>query len=61
MKKCNPSANVRDLFTVYGYSVAQTLVIPENPIRGQIRAMTQNQRIIRRDACDPLSAHDVCR
>ena len=27
----------------------------------QIRAIRQNQRIIRRDACDPPSAHDVCR
>ena len=26
MKKYNSSANVRDIFTVYGYSAAQTLV-----------------------------------
>jgi hypothetical protein len=34
-------------------------VIPENPHPWQIRAMRQNQRIIRRDACDPASAHDA--
>ena len=28
---------------------------------GRIRAMRQNQRIIRGDACDPPSAWDVCR
>ena len=35
------------------------LSFPKTP-SGQIRAMTQNQRIIRRDARDPPSAHDVC-
>jgi hypothetical protein len=35
-------------------------VVPENPIRA-IRAMRQNQLIVRRDDCHARSARDICR
>ena len=36
------------------------LVVPENSIRAA-RAITENQSIIRRDACHPPSAWNICR
>jgi hypothetical protein len=42
-------------------AVADThLLFPKIP-SARIRAMRQNQRIMRRDACDPPAAWDVCR
>jgi hypothetical protein len=41
-------------------SRAQGLSFPKN-LSARIRAMRQNQRIIRRDVCDPPAACDVCR
>jgi hypothetical protein len=44
----------------YCRSSSVPAVVPENPIHA-IRAMRQNQLIIRRDDCDASWAWDVCR
>jgi hypothetical protein len=36
-------------------------VVPENSMRRGVRAMRENQSIIRRDACHPPSSWEVCR
>jgi hypothetical protein len=58
------SVNVEGTRNVVCFARASRGPIPchsRKPHPGQIRAMSQNQRIIRRDACNPPSGRDVCR
>ena len=47
-----------DVIVTYGSAAA---VLKQATTTIPIVLARQNQRIIRRDACDPASAHDVCR
>jgi hypothetical protein len=62
MKRDDSGDRYRQFFqNIFSKNAARRgLSFPKTP-SGQIRAMRQNQRIIRSDACDPSSARDVCR